>query len=63
MQLLEFLEVEKLPLNAAVKKLELRRLAECIENYRELKEEFSSTRWARFFDEDANPINRQEHPG
>jgi len=51
-QLQEFLGVEKQPLHAAVKKLEQRRLSECIANYRELKMEFSATRWAEFFDED-----------
>jgi len=50
-RLTQFLGVDSLPLRPAVSKLELRPLAECIENFSELKSEFSGTRWSGLFDE------------
>ncbi len=47
----EFLGVEPKQLNSELSKLNAWPLRECIGNYDALKEHFSSTKWARFFDE------------
>lgn len=46
-----FLGVAPLALQPALEKLERRSLAQAIRNYQELKDRFSNTRWAAFFDE------------
>jgi len=60
-QLQDFLGVEQKSLHAAVKKIEQRRLADSIANYRELKRQFSETRWAVFFDEAETESGDQEN--
>lgn len=50
-QLLDFLDVEKVSLSAAVKKLENRPLVDSIANYEQLKQRFAGSRWQRFFEE------------
>ena len=50
-RLLDFLQMPRRALQAAVKKLERRRLPEAISNYTLLKQQFADTRWQTFFSE------------
>jgi hypothetical protein len=48
---LQFLGFEPRILQVAVKKLETRKLSESITNYSQLKNKFTNTRWAHFFED------------
>jgi len=50
-KIIHFLKVTPAPLSTGVSKLENRQLPDIIDNYTEVKEYFSKTRWKKYFDE------------